>query len=1021
MNWIILRYGWFCFGMLFILPDLQAQEQCGTVLYNKGHNVDKFEQWIDARVQARRFSPQAKLSAEEADPIYRIPVVVHVIHRGEEVGVGSNIPFEQIEDQIRILNEDFRRLNPDSIDTPAEFQPVASDTRIEFVLARQTPDGFATNGVVRVQGPDENYGLLSGNTLAEVSWWDSELYLNIWVVPLRSPYLGFAQFPVSDLEGLEGASNNAQTDGVVIDYNFFGSIGNVVDRSVGRTTTHEVGHYLGLRHIWGDGDCSADDFVEDTPLQESDSEGCPAHPQTSCNSVDMFQNYMDYTNDRCMNLFTVGQRERMRIVLENSPRRRTLLTSPGLSEPIVLDDDAGISRINTPQRSECNGNIVPTITVVNAGNDPLTSFTVALTVQGNLREETTFSSNLTTGESTTVSFSPITLQGNAANARYSFSFFITSVNGIEDENATNNIRSVDFIIPQRAPLPLADDFESDTDNSLLNLGYLSNTDDLTTWELVSAPGYFSTENNALWLDFYNYDGGIGEQDILYTPIFDLAEVQEATLSFRYAYAPYQNENGEISNDGFAVGLSTNCGASYDTLLFEAYGEDLATAEPTGLEFIPSSRLQWRQVTIPLNAYLSSENLQISFIGYNDYGNNLYVDDISITAAPTNAVDLAITEVIAPSLLSCDSIPTPQVIIKNVGSDPVAYFEVVYQFDDQPATEFTYEAFPLEPGEEMTLDFDATDLSIGLHSFSVELLAPNLRTDDQPDDNGRRINFVVDNKQDIIPLVNEFQDYEIPDVLSGESVDVREAWQAVNPDSSITWQTAEAAGNGFNNLAAVIRNNQYSTIGARDLLVSPTLDFSNTFEASMFFQVSYGLLSENYVDTLNVLVSTDCGVTYELVYQLDGITLAAGITTDTEWIPQQESDWHQEFVDLSQFAGEPDVRVAFESVNGYGNTIYLDDIEFFISDDSEPISTDENSYKLFPNPTPDFLNVVFNLRNRETVMLAIYNSQGQTVANLTYPNTLNQTYDIDLSTFPRGVYILRVFSSTITDSKQFILQ
>ncbi|MEQ9438638.1 MAG: choice-of-anchor J domain-containing protein [Cyclobacteriaceae bacterium] len=1022
MNWMLLRFGWFGFAMLLCLPDLQAQEEhCGTVSYNKDQNIPRFERWIDAKKLARRISPQAKLSAEEADPIYRIPVVVHVIHRGEAEGVGTNIPFEQIEDQIRILNEDFRHLNADSVNTPEEFQPLASDTRIEFVLARQSPDGFETNGVVRVEGGNDDYGLLDGDLLADLSWWNAELYLNIWVAPLRSGLLGFAQFPVSDLDGLESTSNNPLTDGVVIDYNFFGSIGNVVDRSEGRTTTHEIGHYLGLRHIWGDGDCSFDDFVEDTPLQEADSEGCPVHPQFSCNSNDMFQNYMDYTNDACMNLFTLGQKERMRIVLENSIRRRTLLTSPGLSEPVVLDDDAGISRIDTPQRSECDGDIIPTLTIINAGQEPLTSVKIALTVQGNAREEQTFTTELAPGASTQVSFSPITLQGNSSNTRYDFSFFITEANGVTDENATNNIRSVEFIIPQRSSLPLADDFEADSETSLLSLGYLSNTDELTTWEVISAPGFTGQNNNALWLNFFDYDSGIGEQDILYTPVFSLDEARSASLSFRYAYAPYEDENGELSSDGFAVGLSTDCGATYDTLLFEAYGDELATADPLRAPFTPTSRLEWRQITIPLDAYIGNQNMQVSFIGYNDFGNNLYLDDINMTTEPINEVDIAITEISTPSFLSCDSLPTPTVTVTNVGSAPVASFTVIYQFDNQPSTEFTYAAFTLNPGEDLLFDFDATALSTGLHSFRVQVIEPNLRTDDQPENNARQINFVIDDKRDIIPLINEFQDYEIPDVLSGESVEIPEAWQVVNPDSSITWETLEAAGNGFNNLAAAIQNNQYSRIGARDLLVSPTLDFSGTYEASMFFQVSYAQFSENYVDTLNVLVSTDCGATYELVYQLEGSTLAAGLTSSEEWIPQQESDWHEEFVDLSRYAGQTDVRVAFESINGYGNNIYLDDVEFFLSGDDMPVTTNENSYKLFPNPTADFLNTVFNLRNRETVRIAIYNSQGQTVYQTTFPNTLNQTYDFDLTTFPRGMYILRVFSSTITDSKQFILE
>ncbi len=1022
MNHIGLRLSWLVIILLFISFQLQAQqEKCGTVSLNQGKSKERFEQWMNNMQLKRQLSPQAKFQSEDAEPVYRIPVVVHVVHLGESEGTGSNIPFEQIADQIRILNEDFRRLNTDTTETPVEFQPVAADTRIEFVLARQSPEGFATNGVVRVVGDRDDYGLLDGDALATLSQWDPELYMNIWVAPLRNNLLGYAQFPDSELPGLSGAFTGPDTDGIVIDFNFFGSVGNVVTRSLGRTTTHEVGHYLGLRHIWGDGDCSADDFVADTPLQESDSDTCPAHPQTSCSSVDMFQNYMDYTTDRCMNLFTLGQKARMRIVLENSPRRRTLLNSPGLAEPIVLDDDAGISAINSPQRSECNGDIVPTITVVNTGQEPLTSFAVALNVQGNFREETIFNTNLETGESTTASLSSVSLEGNAANAEYTFTFFITEANGAADENATNNVSSINFIIPQRTALPLADDFEQLDENSLLSVGYISNSDNGITWERTSVPGFSGEENEALELNFFDYQRNIGAQDIFYTPVFSLADLRDASLSLRYAYAPYRDEDGSLSDDGFAIGISTDCGATFDTFLFEASGEELATTEPTGSEFIPESRVDWRQLTFSLEAYAGNENLQLAFIGYNDYGNHLYIDDISIQATQVREIDLAISDIISPAYLSGQTNPTPKVAIKNIGRSSVRSFDVTYQFDSQPPTEFSYAAFVLAPGEETVLELESPTLAPGIHNFSIRVINPNLRVDDVPNNNYRQINFVVDDKEDIIPLINEFQEYSVPDVLQGESVAATEVWQVVNPDSSITWETVEAGGNGFNNEAVGIQNNQYANIGAVDRLVSPSLDFSNTFEASLFFQVSYAQFSENYVDTLNVLVSTDDGESYERVLELEGITLSAGLTFSSEWIPRQDNDWHEMFVDLSRFAGEPKVRVAFESINGYGNNIFLDDIEFFLSGNDDPVRTAENSYRLFPNPTPDILNSVFNLRSRENIQAAIYNSQGQTVWQKSYPNTLNQTFNVDLSTFPRGIYIFRVFSSTLTDSKQFILQ
>jgi len=257
-----------------------------------------------------------------------IPVVVHVLHNGEPIGVGNNISDAQIQSQIDVLNEDFRRLNADRVNTPAAFTGVAADPNIEFRLTCIDPNGNATNGAHRVQTNansftvqfnldnsinEQNTGIkftAQGGTDA----WPTDRYLNMWVCNIASSangqLLGYAQFPFD-------FATSPNTDGVVMLNTAFGRVGNLrFQYDQGRTTTHEVGHWLNLFHIWGDDGnaCTGSDQCGDTPNQGGGNQACPGFPNISCSNTpngDMFMNYMDYTVDACKNIYTQGQTNRM--------------------------------------------------------------------------------------------------------------------------------------------------------------------------------------------------------------------------------------------------------------------------------------------------------------------------------------------------------------------------------------------------------------------------------------------------------------------------------------------------------------------------------------------------------------------------------------------------------------------------------------------------------------------------------------------------------------------------------------
>ncbi len=286
--------------------------------------MEEVEAQTRAYIQTQAHNPSAAPLAR-TNNVITIPVVVHIVYRTP----AENISDAQVQSQIAVLNEDFRRQNADAVNTPSFFSGIAADVEVQFCLATRDPLGNPTTGITRTQTTKSSFSIYSDDVKFSSQGgkdaWPTDQYLNIWVCNLGGQILGYAQFP---------NSGPASTDGVVIDYRYFGRGGSAqAPYNKGRTATHEVGHWLNLRHIWGDAQCG-DDYVNDTPTQEDPNYGCPSFPHSTCgNTSDMFMNYMDYTDDACMNLFTLGQKARMRAVLSSTGYRSGLSSSLGCAPP----------------------------------------------------------------------------------------------------------------------------------------------------------------------------------------------------------------------------------------------------------------------------------------------------------------------------------------------------------------------------------------------------------------------------------------------------------------------------------------------------------------------------------------------------------------------------------------------------------------------------------------------------------------------------------------------------------------
>ncbi len=990
---------------LILLPALLwqlmalSQERCATMLLpqnmNRTESREEFESWLSS---AKTLRALLRSTQAEQQTIYKIPVVFHVIHDGSNVGFGTNISDEKIFEQVRILNEDFRRTNSDATETLSEFVDVAADTQIEFVLAKQDPEGLPTNGIVRTRGSKDAYASNEEQLLMSQSYWPHNDYLNIYVTDISGNFLGYAQFPFSNLPGIAPELENYQlTDGLVLDYVWVGNntaTGGEFD-SYGRTATHEIGHWLGLRHTWGDvNNCSLDDFCEDTPEESRSASDCELN-KSSCGSVDMVQNYMNYAYDVCMNLFTTCQRERMRTVLELSPRRKSLLTSHGLEEPVQVALDLGMKSIVSPVQSDCEASVTPRVEVRNYGTSTINSFTLRYLLNGSEVESRLFEIQLMPRETYVASFNSSTLHSETAN---SVQFEVLNVNGATDENVLNNSKT-ELISPfTRLDLPFFEDFETNQ-----NYHRITATGAPSIWTFVKAP-YETSDNQAALAPFYNAANNFGVQDMLLTETLDLSGLTSAELSLNYAYAPrLQDESTDYYLDGLIIAISTNCGGDYtiDDVIFERYGRNLATTTTTTDEFYPLNSGQWNEIEVNISRFTGEPDVQVAVIGVNGGGNNLFVDDLSVSNANLLAYDMGIRNIDNVPVVTCEQNASPIIELKNYGFEQIDRVNLELTANGQTHT-LAYENLNLTSGESENIAVSLSEyLENGTNEFSFTISDINDVSDQRTENNSFSFLLLMNDAEDLIPTKEDF---------------LNQRWVTFSPDGINQFDNITVNGD-----PALYTNNFGSDALVSSWLVTPTLSTSGITEASLQFKYSYAQRL-GYEDNLKVVLSTDCGQNFDI----ELIQLRPEQLTDTisnvEWMPATDEDWKTQFIDLTDYIGSPELRVAFVFTNGNGNRLFLDDINFYRTQDPDIPDLDalKTILAVYPNPAIDNFSVAFNLPDRQDINLQLVDLSGRIVYKKRYDNVLNDKLVFQAPS-QKGCYILHVKGPSINQSKRIYIR
>ncbi|HET7115647.1 MAG TPA: choice-of-anchor J domain-containing protein [Hanamia sp.] len=957
-----------------------------------------------------------------------LPVVFHIVLHNPYI-----ITEAQAQSQIDALNADFAGLNADSTNVPAAFEAVRGHSLIQFVLAKRTPSGALTNGIERVfssttANPNNVTDSIKRAALGGADAWDPASYINIWVgnIADNGGTLGYTQIP---------GSGSPADDGIFCNVISFGiSSCNVSVYNKARTIVHEMGHYFGLNHIWGDDEntsnvCSGDDFralttegstytlpltlynppgqgntpadIGDTPNQAIATTNCPSGTVTdACSTVApgiIYQDYMDYTLDDCYSMFTKKQVERMEYLLETY--RGGLITSLGGTPPVnaavrdaspVLSvnpggiETSGCSSIYHSSTLTCAGNFIPKVLIANKGLNNITSITVGYSLNGGAPVTVNLNTGLSFGATQMVSFPPVAV----ATGVYTFKFFTSNVNGAgADQVPANDTLSSILTVPNPVPLPVSEGFENGT---FPPSGWsIINPDNNNTWQLTT-PGNNSA--HSMFID--NYDNGYaGQIDEIRTPKLILSGTDPVVISFDLAHKNYPDSQ---YNDSLQVLVSSDCGATF-TKYFNKAGAALSTAGSTSDAYLNPAAGDWQTQKITLDgSAVSSGNIIVAFRNVSDFGNNIYIDNINISQEKSR--DLTVTAVNPPVEIDCAEPTIPVATIKNVGFSTITGFNVAYTIDNGTPSQTTVTGVSLAPDAQMNVPLNTFTPTQGQHTIKVFSAAP-ISTDGTGDENV--LNDTITKSfiaaGNITPPVTEgFESAVFPPAN----------WYIENHDAGITWEKTTAAAK-TGSASMVIRNFNNTSTGTTDEFVSSIISGTSTYD-SMYVSFDYAYatgLSASLADTLELQITTDCGQTFTTVWKNWGTGLQTTTNgTGTAFVPGS-NDWASVNVNLFNFVGTQNFQVYFIDKGNKQNNLYIDNINIYGI--TVPPRLKSQGYLIYPNP----FRQQFIIRNYQvpvTLQSAhIYNSVGQLIWTKEYNGNGYTEMPVDLGNAPPGVYFLKL--------------
>jgi hypothetical protein len=569
-------------------------------------------------------------------------------------------------------------------------------------------------------------------------------------------------------------------------------------------------------------------------------------------------------------------------------------------------------------------------------------------------------------------------------------------NGLPDQRTTNDTSLTTFTVLPTLSLPNVEGFE---DSIFPPPGgwTINNPDGGITWQRTTQAHFAGTAS----MEFNAYDYTTrGAFDLLESPKISLVNVDSVKINFMVAYAQYN----AASSDSLEIVYSTDCGSTWIPTSYSKGGQGLATnggAYVTN-SFVPTSG-DWRNESLSIpTCGINAASILIGIKAVNDYGNNIYIDNFSISADSIQHDDAGVVSILQPPTSLCTADFTPQVTLANYGSDTLKSVTINYQVDNGPVGTYTYSgSIPRCNVQTVTVN-PITSVS-GDHTLSIFSTNPNGVPDQSPTNDTARKSITIS------PLVKApvFQGFETDSFPPTN-------WVLQNPDGSVTWQrTTAAAATG--NASMAINNFSYNTKNTVDKFISPVVQFDpvvDSFFVSFDYAYSQGATFPGStslpLDTLDLQLTQDCGQTFTSIWKKWGADLQtigdSSNSVTTSFVPNA-TQWKHIKIYLSPLIGTSNFQLYFTARSNSQNNLYLDNINIYTK--TLPAALKEQGYLIYPNP---FTNSIIIRNYRVPINLqyiSIYNSIGELVWTETLNGMGYTEMPVNLSKLPSGVYVVKL--------------